>query len=118
MSRIAGICHITVNGRTLDISGGLTIPLSKTNKETIVSTNGSVNYKETPIAPYIDGTFLMDENFPIEELASMDTATVVAELANRKSYTLSEAFIEGEMNYDSDAGTVGMKFVGTNGRWS
>lgn len=48
----------------------------------------------------------------------MDTATVVAELANGKSYTLSEAFIEGEMNYDSDAGTVAMKFVGTNGRWS
>ncbi|HCO52514.1 MAG TPA: phage tail protein, partial [Sutterellaceae bacterium] len=29
MPRIAGICHITVNGRTLDIEGGLTIPLSK-----------------------------------------------------------------------------------------
>ena len=113
MPRIAGICHITVNGRTLDISGGLTIPLSKSTKEAIVSTNGSVNYKESPIAPYIDATFLMDPDFPIN-----DTGTVVAELANGKSYTLSEAFIEGEMNYDSDAGTVGMKFVGTNGRWS
>lgn len=51
MPRIAGICHITVNGRTLDISGGLTIPLSKSTKEAIVSTNGSVNYKEIPIAP-------------------------------------------------------------------
>ena len=118
MSRIAGICHITVNGRTLDISGGLTIPLSKTTKETIVSTNGSVNYKETPIAPYIDGTFMMDSDFPIEELSTMDTATIVAELANGKSYTLSEAFVEGEMNYDSDGGTVGIKFTGTNGRWS
>lgn len=118
MPRIAGICHITVNGRTLDISGGLTIPLSKSTKEAIVSTNGSVNYKEIPIAPYIDVTFLMDPDFPINELAEMDTGTVVAELANGKSYTLSEAFIEGEMNYDSDAGTVGMKFVGTNGRWS
>lgn len=68
--------------------------------------------------PYIDATFLMDPDFPINELAEMDTGTVVAELANGKSYTLSEAFIEGEMNYDSDAGTVGMKFVGTNGRWS
>lgn len=63
MPRIAGICHITVNGRTLDISGGLTIPLSKSTKEAIVSTNGSVNYKESPIAPYIDATFLMDPDF-------------------------------------------------------
>lgn len=118
MSRIAGICHITVDGKTLDISGGLTIPLSKSTKESIVSTNGSVNYKELPIAPFIEGTFLMGADFPIEELSNMDTGTVVTELSNGKTYTLSEAFIEGEMNYDSDAGTIGIKFVGTKGRWS
>lgn len=118
MARIAGICHITANGKSLDIEGGLTVPLSKSNKEAIVSTNGSVHYKETPIAPSIDGSFLMTPDFPIEELSTLDDMTVVAAFANGKTYTLSEAFIEGEMNFESDGATVGIKFTGTNGRWS
>ena len=49
--RIAGVCHITVDGKSLDISGGMTIPLSTSTKETIVSTNGSVHFKGTAVRP-------------------------------------------------------------------
>ena len=115
---IAGVCHITVDGKSLDISGGMTIPLSTSTKETIVSTNGSVHFKETPVAPFIDGTYLVTPDFPIEDLDSMTEGTIVAELANGKTYTLSDAWVEGEMDFESDGGTVGIKFVGRSGRWS
>ena len=108
--RIAGVCHITVDGKSLDISGGMTIPLSTSTKETIVSTNGSVHFK--------DGTYLVTPDFPIEDLDTMTEGTIVAELANGKTYTLSDAWVEGEMDFESDGGSVGIKFVGRSGRWS
>ena len=33
--RIAGVCHITVDGKSLDISGGMIVPLSTSTKEAI-----------------------------------------------------------------------------------
>ena len=85
--RIAGVCHITVDGKSLDISGGMTIPLSTSTKETIVSTNGSVHFKETPVAQFIEGTYLVKADFTIEDLDTMTEGTIVAELDDDRNWS-------------------------------
>jgi hypothetical protein len=118
MAKIAGELHITVDGNELDISGAVSIPLLEYNREAIVSLNGNVHNKKTPIAPYVEGEFLVYDGFPLSELQDGEDMTVVVSLANGMTYTLSGAFIEGEAVFESDGATVSMKFTGTKGRWS
>lgn len=117
MARISGIVHITVDGKALDISGAISCPLGTSNKTPIVSKNGNVHYSEEPIAPFIEGSFLVTPDFPINAIMSGADMTVLAEFANGMKYSLSEAFVEGEANFESDGATVSIKFTGTEGRW-
>ncbi len=117
MARIAGTCHITVDGQALDISGAISVPLGSSTKEAITSLNGNVHYKETPIAPFVEGSFLVTDEFPIATLMEGDDMTVLVQFANGMKYSLSGAFVEGEANFETDGATVSMKFTGTEGKW-
>ena len=55
MARIAGTVHVTADGKTLDISGAVSVPLGNSAKTPIVSKNGNVHYAEEPIAPFVEG---------------------------------------------------------------
>jgi hypothetical protein len=43
--------------------------------------------------------------------------TVTAELANGKVYTLTNAYVEGEMTGNGEEGTVEIEFSGITGVW-
>lgn len=117
MARIAGTVHVTADGKTLDISGAVSVPLGNSAKTPIVSKNGNVHYAEEPIAPFVEGAFLVTPDFPIEAIMAESDMTVLVEFANGMKYSLSEAFVEGEANFESDGATVNIKFTGTEGRW-
>lgn len=117
MARIAGTVHVTVDGKALDISGAVSCPLGSSSKESIVSLNGNVHYKETPIAPFVEGSFLVTEDFPISTIMEGNDMTILVDFANGMKYSLSEAFVEGEATFESDGATVSIKFTGTEGKW-
>ena len=117
MARIAGTVHITVDGASLDISGAVSVPLGDSSKTAVVSKNGNVHYSEEPIAPFVVGSFLVTKDFPISAIMHGTDMTVLVTFANGLQYSLSEAFVEGEANFESDGATVSIKFTGTEGKW-
>jgi len=116
--RQAGTCYIKVDGTQLEVSGSVEIPLNTTVRETVLSTQGAVGYKETKRAPYVKLDAVFTRNFPLESLTDADSMTVTAELANGKTYVLSEAWLEGEANANPSDGTVTLTFNGLKGVWS
>lgn len=113
--RIAGTCYFKVNGEQLELSGNLEFPLNQVTRESKMSTLGVAGFGETVIAPYISGDFLVPANFPVETLANNTALTITAECANGMVYTLSEAYLVGDVAFKPVDGTVSLKFEGTNG---
>ena len=117
MSRVAGTCYIKVDGEQLEVSGSVEVPLSETNRETVMASGGAVGYKETAQRPFTKGTFIFVPGFPIEKVAKGTDMTVTTELPNGKVYTLSHAWLEGEATVKADDGTIDMEFSGKKGLW-
>jgi hypothetical protein len=44
--------------------------------------------------------------------------TVTAELVTGKVYTLSDAFVSGDVSYKTGEGTIELTFTGVKGAWS
>lgn len=115
--RIAGVCYIKVDGEQLEVKGSIECPLADNVKETQMGANGPAGYSEVAQRPYIKGSFFFLNNFPIEKLSTGVDMTITAELANGKTYVLSQAWKEGEAAISNDDGTVELEFSGMKGIW-
>ena len=89
--RLAGTCYFKVDGEQLELQGDLEFPFNSVTRETMASTTGVVGFKETVTVPYVAGTFI------------------------GMVYTLSEAFMVGDIPYKPIDGTVALRFEGTAG---
>ena len=116
--RIAGTCYFKVNGEQLELQGNLEFPMNKVTRETVLSTGGNVGFKETVIAPYISGDFIVPAEFPVETLTENTDMTITAECANGMVYTLSGAYLIENAAFKPVDGTVSLKFEGTNGEFA
>lgn len=116
--RIAGTCYFKVNGEQLELQGNLEFPMNKVTRETVLSTGGNVGFKETVIAPYISGDFIVLAEFPVETLTENTDMTITAECANGMVYTLSGAYLIENAAFKPVDGTVSLKFEGTNGEFA
>lgn len=115
MAKIAGTCYIKVDGQQLSATGGIEVPMNTSVKEDIVGLEGSVDYKETHRAPYTKATLKVPKSFPFSKLSSSDAMTVTSEFANGLVYVLSNAWVNGEMNYNPEEGTVEVEFHSEEG---
>ena len=115
---IAGVCYVKVDGEQLALQGSLACSMSSVTREPQIATIGVVGYSETPIAPSISGTFFVPNDFPMERLMSATDMTIVAELANGKVFTLSDAFVAGEATVSASDGTTSLTFNGIKGNWA
>lgn len=116
--RVSGVCYVKVDGEELSLQGSLSIHIMPVNRAAVTASGRVVGYSEDPIVPQIDGTFVVDENFPMAKLVSGTAMTILAELANGMKYVLSDAFLSGDPTFDANGGTVQMTFQGTRGDWS
>ena len=114
--RIEGTCYFKVDGVQLDLKGGIELPLFPTKKEATESISGPTGFfKETDVIPFIKGSFLVPDEFPVDKLATGKDMTITAELANGLVYTLSGAFAVGDANLKGDDGEVDLEFNGIKG---
>lgn len=113
--RIAGTCYIKVDGAQLEVSGAVEVPLNTTVKETVLSTQGAVGYKETTRAPYVKLDAVFTKDFPIKAIREGENMTITAELANGQVYVLGKAWLEGESNVNVTDGTITLEFHGIDG---
>lgn len=116
--RISGACYIKVDGEQLSLSGSLTCLANSVVREAVMGSTGVAGFSENPVAPTITGTFNVGAEFPLEKVTSSTAMTVTAELANGMVFTLSDAFVSGEVSYSASDGTVQLTFTGVRGSWS
>jgi hypothetical protein len=116
--RVAGTCYFKVDGEQLELKGGIELPLFKTKRESVESMSGPTGlYKETDVVPFVKGTFLVPDDFPLDKLEESVEMTITAELANGMVYTLSGAYHVGDANLKGDDGEVDLEFNGKKGIW-
>lgn len=115
--RVAGICYIKADGTQFEVKGGVEIPFSVVNRETVMGLSGVAGFKEVAQRPYIKLTAVFTRDFPISTLANSTNMTITAELANGKVYTLTAAYLEGETVSNGEEGTAEIEFSGVTGIW-
>lgn len=113
--KVAGTCYIKVDGEQLELSGNMEFQPNKVSRESVLSTGGVVGYKETVVAPYISGDFVVTEEFPWTTITENTDMTITVECANGMVYTLSGAYLIENAAFKPIDGTVSLKFEGTNG---
>lgn len=113
--KMAGTCYIKVDGEQLAVEGSVEIPLTTVVRETKIGSTGVVGYGETPRAPYVKCSAFLTADFPIDKISSSDDMTVTAELANGWVYTLSQAWLVGEISGSMSDGTTSLEFNGIDG---
>lgn len=115
--RVAGTCYIKVDGQQLEVSGGVEVPTTDKNRESVLGSSGVAGFKETHRAPYVKVTAIFRDDFPLQMLADGTDMTVTAELPAGQVYTLSSAYQVGEPSAKADDGTIEITFEGLRGQW-
>ncbi len=110
-SRVAGTLFLSVDGVMRSPRGSLEIQPMDKKRTSITNLDGTVSFKEEPIAPYIKAE--LEVNFNPRLLQNMQGATVVAQVATGQSYILTGAFLEGEVSYDPTEGKASFQFTGS-----
>lgn len=116
---IAGTCYLKVDGEQLSVSSNsITIQSAEVKREAVMGSTGLAGYSEEAVAPSITCTFNVPADFPWKKLLNGTDLTVTAELVTGKVYTLSGAFVSGDVSYKPGDGTTELTFVGETGSWS
>lgn len=116
-TRVAGVCYVKADGYNLTIEGGVEYPLSPTMREGVKALAKVPGYKETIREPYLKLSAIVETDFPRQALASMTNGSITVETAVGAVYYLSDAWVEGEINYDPVEGKVDIEFRGTSHNW-
>lgn len=113
--KIAGTCYVKVDGQQLELEGGLEFPFNQIMRETKTAQGRPVGYSQIDAKPYVKGSFIVPKEFPIEKLMESDSMTITAECANGMVYTLSDAWVVGDVAYKPIDGTTDITFEGMRG---
>jgi hypothetical protein len=110
--RFAGIAYVKVDGSQLPLRGNFTVSPSKLERAGIAGQDGVHGYSELPRVPFIEGDVSLTPEVSIEDLDDITDATVTAELANGKTYVLSEAWTKSAFELNTHDGIVRVRFEG------
>ena len=111
-NRIGGIIALKVNGDIYFAKGNFTYNLGKPKKEGVVGSDRVHGYKEVPQVPFIEGEITDRNELNLEDLITLDDATVTLELANGKVIMLREGWYAGEGTGNTDEGNIALRIEG------
>jgi hypothetical protein len=77
--------------------------------------NDQGHFSETQIAPFVRLTAINDSDLDQDKIADSTNLTITAELANGKTYVLTQAYLAQETTASGDEGTVPLEFRGAKG---
>lgn len=116
-TNVGGTVYFKAGGKTLSAEGSITVDLSAFEREEKVGMDGEVHFTETPVAPFVEGTFYLNKSADPNEIAAMVDVTVKVELGSGRTGTLRNAFNTGRLPIDTAAGTFNGKWIGKQGVW-
>ncbi|SFW54206.1 Phage tail tube protein [Pseudomonas sp. NFACC09-4] len=111
-NRIGGTIALKVNGDIYFAKGNFTYNIGKPKREGVVGADVVHGYKETPQIPFVEGEITDRNELSLEDLVTLDDATITLELANGKVITLSEAWYAGEGTGNTEEGNIACRFEG------
>lgn len=114
--KVAGICYVKADDQMFTITGGVEVPFTTTVRTPMESlSNDQGHFSETQIAPFVRVTVVNDADLDQEKITQATNLTVTAELANGKTYVLTQAYLAQETTASGDEGTVPLEFRGAKG---
>lgn len=114
--RIGGIIFIKVNGEQQQAKGSFTYNIGVPKKEMVVGSDSVHGFKESPVAPFIEGALTDYDQLDLEALQKTRDATITLELANNKVIVLEEAIYSGDGDVTTEEGEIKCRFEGMRGR--
>ncbi len=111
-NRIGGTIALKVNGEIYFAKGNFTYNLGKPKREGVIGADTVHGYKETPQIPFVEGEITDRKELSLEDLVTLDEATITLELANGKVIALSEAWYAGEGTGNTEEGNIACRFEG------
>jgi hypothetical protein len=111
-NRIGGTIALKINGDMYFAKGNFTYNLGKPKKEGVVGSDRVHGYKEVPQVPFIEGEITDRNELNLEDLITLDDATVTLELANGKVIMLREGWYAGEGTGNTEEGNIALRIEG------
>ena len=115
MGRVGGIIEVKANGELYSAKGNWSYNLGKPKRETILGSDSTHGYKETPQEAMIEGAITDNTDLNLEALILLKEATVTLSLANGKVVVLKDAFYAADGVASTEEGEVEVKFVSETG---
>ena len=112
--RKGGIITVQIDGQRYQAKGAFTYGLGKATREAIVGHDEVHGYKETPVAPFIEGEFTDSADLSLETLNNVTDSTVTLELANGKVIALRNAWCTNPdgLGASTEEGNIAVRFEG------
>lgn len=117
MKPIGGRITVTVDGNLLSVRGNVTTNIGQTAvRETQSGVNGPEGFTEQVAVPFIQMDVTEIPEFDLAKLNGVIDGTVNAELADGRTLVLRNATQVGELEHNTDDGSVGsVRFEGKTG---
>lgn len=109
-NRIGGTLFLTVDGTQYAARGNWSVSPSSVKRDGVAGQDSVHGYIEKPVVPGAKGDLTTVPGLSLESLQNITNSTVVIQLANGKTYSLSQAWTEAAFEIDSSEGKVGIVF--------
>ena len=110
--RIGGVATVTIDGQQYALRGNMKVVPSTVKREGIAGQDAVHGYTEMPIVPSIEGDFSTLPGLSLQTLENVVDSTVIAQLANGKTYVLTDAWTESAFEIETAEGKFSAKFEG------
>lgn len=111
-NRVGGILTFTIDGASYLARGNFKVAVLGVKREVIVGQDGVHGYTEMPVAGSIEGDFTTRQGLSLIALQTVTDSTVMVQLANGKTYVLTDAWTEGAFEIETAEGKFSAKFYG------
>jgi hypothetical protein len=113
MSLISGISNVQIDGVVYPVGDDVVkFEMATINREPIVSKNGSIFMKETPIPAKLSFSILVPGTVDVSTFNSLTSSNVVVHLANGSILNANSFATSGNNEYDSAEGKFNLEFFG------
>lgn len=110
--RVGGVISFTIDGVPYAARGNFKVSPNRVKREGVAGQDGVHGYTEMPIVPGIEGDLTTVQGLSLTALEAIVDSTIIAQLANGKSYALTNAFTESAFEIDTAEGRFSAKFGG------
>jgi len=109
---VGGIAYLFVNGTQWPLRGNFVIGPSAVERTGVAGQDGVHGYTEMPVVPYMEGDVTTEPDMEWDVIERFTDVTVQANLINRQSYVLRNAWVATRRELNTRDGLTRVRFEG------